>query len=156
MTPDGLTRLEGFARSGLNDEQIAAKMGIVASTYYKWQIDHPELSEALKRGKKPVDDEVENALLKKALGFTYEETVTEMEEVPSGKYDESGKPIMKQVKHIRKIQKMALPDTTAQIYWLKNRRPERWRDKPETVENMDALTKLDEMLAEVKKVAFNS
>ena len=76
-----------------------------------------------------MDLEVENALLKRAMGYQYEETITEVEEVPTGKYDDEGKPIMKQVKHIRKVQKTALPDTTAQIFWLKNRRPDRWRDK---------------------------
>lgn len=90
------------------------------------------------------------------MGYTYEETITEVEEVPSGKYDDAGRPIMKQVKHIKKIQKTALPDTTAQIFWLKNRRPDRWRDKPTEQEENGALQKLDEMLEEVRKVALNS
>ncbi len=90
LTPDGLTLLEGWARDGLTDEQIAVNMGIVPSTLYAWKKDHEEISEALKKGKEVVDYEVENALLKKAM---------------------SG-------------------DVTASIFWLKNRRPDKWRDKP--------------------------
>ena len=87
------------------------------------------LSSSLKKGKAPVDIEVENALLKRALGYEYEEVTTEVEEVPTGKIDEDGKPIIKQKKHIRKTTKMVLPDVTAQIFWLKNRKPDQWREK---------------------------
>lgn len=87
------------------------------------------LSSSLKKGKAPVDIEVENALLKRALGYEYKETTTEIEEVPTGKLDEHGKPIMKQKKHIRETTKMVLPDVTAQIFWLKNRKPDQWREK---------------------------
>ena len=156
ITPDGLTRIEGWARDGLTDEQIAQKIGISTTTLYQWQIDYPEFSDALKKGKAPVDTEVENALLKRALGYQYEETVTEVEEVPTGKTDENGRPIMKQVKHIRKILKTALPDTTAQIFWLKNRRPDKWLDKPIEVEDRGTMEKLDKMLEEVRSHAFNA
>ena len=121
LTEDGLLRVEGWARDGLTDEQIARNMGIRQSTFYEWQNRFPEISDALKRGKAPVDVEVENALLKSALGFEYEETITEIEELPGGK----------QKKQIRKVKKYAPPNSTAQIFWLKNRRPDRWRDKQE-------------------------
>lgn len=88
---DGLTLLEGWARDGLTDEQIAHNCGITATTLYDWKNRFTEISEALKRGKEVVDYQVENALLKKAIGG----------------------------------------DTTAQIFWLKNRRPDKWRDKPQ-------------------------
>lgn len=70
LTPDGITRLEAWARDGLTDEQLAAKIGITAATLYDWKNKYPEISEALKRGKEVVDIEVENALLKRALGYT--------------------------------------------------------------------------------------
>lgn len=91
LEPDGLTLLEGWARDGLTDEQIAHNCGITATTLYDWKNRFTEISEALKRGKEVVDYQVENALLKKAIGG----------------------------------------DTTAQIFWLKNRRPDKWRDKPQ-------------------------
>lgn len=93
LSEEGLTLLEGWARDGLTDEQIAANAGIAPSTLYAWKKDHREISEALKKGKEVVDYEVENALLTKAL----------------------------------------IGDTTAQIFWLKNRRPDKWRDKPAEV-----------------------
>lgn len=139
MTDDGLLRIEGWARDGLTDEQIYTNMGISYQTFYDWQKRFPEFREALKRGKAPVDQEVENALLKRARGYQYEETVTEIEEVPTGKTDSNGRPIMKQVKHIRKVMKTALPDTTAQIFWLKNRRPDRWRDKQDVAINSEPV-----------------
>jgi len=122
ITPDGLTTAMGFARDGLTDEQIALKMGIGISTFYEWLNKFPELSDAIKKGKAPVDIEVESALLKRALGYDYEEVITEVEELGEGR----------QKKHIRKIKKHMPGETAAQIFWLKNRRPGRWRDKIES------------------------
>ena len=126
MTPDGLTVLEGLARDGLTDELICKKIGIGCRTFYEWMERFPQMAQAIKKGKAPVDIQVENALLKRALGYEYEETITEMEEVSGGKPK----------KHIRKVTKHMPPDTTAQIFWLKNRRPERWRDKIENVQTV--------------------
>ena len=121
LTEDGLLRIQGWARDGLIDEQIAHNMGVAYSTFRAWVDKFPALSASLKAGKAPVDIEVENALLKSALGFEYEETITEIEELGNGK----------QKKQIRKVKKYAPPNSTAQIFWLKNRRPDRWRDKQE-------------------------
>ena len=77
---------------------------------------------------------MENALLKRALGYEAEETTTEIRE-------ENGK----KTKYIKKTMRHVLPDTTAQIFWLKNRRPDKWRDKHEIVDNT-ALEKLDAIL----------
>ena len=89
---DGLLLLEGWARDGLTDEQIAHNMNISTSTLYEWKNKYSELSEALKKTKEVVDRQVENALFKKACEG----------------------------------------DTTAMIFWLKNRRPNDWRDRRET------------------------
>lgn len=118
LSPDGLLKLEAWARDGLIDEQIAENIGINPATLYDWKKKYPEISEALKKGKEVVDIEVENALLKRALGYEYTETKTE-------EYIVEGVP----VKRVTKTVKEVVPDTTAQIFWLKNRRPEQWRDK---------------------------
>lgn len=114
LSPDGLLRLEAYARDGLTDEQIAKNLDIVPSTLYEWKRQYSEISEALKKGKEVVDIEVENALLKRALGYSYEEKKVEV--------SEEGTKVTKTIKEV-------VPDTTAQIFWLKNRRPDRWCDK---------------------------
>lgn len=114
LTPEGLLLIEGWARDGLTDEQIAHNMDIVPSTFYEWKKKYSEISESLKKGKEVVDRLVENALLKRALGYTYEE-VTE---------EESENGFKRKV-----VTKEVIPDTTAQIFWLKNRKREVWRDK---------------------------
>lgn len=64
---DKLILVEGWARDGLTDEQIAKNLGISKVTFYKFQKEHSELFELLKKGKEVVDYEVENALLQNAL-----------------------------------------------------------------------------------------
>ena len=132
LEPEGLTLLEGWARDGLTDEQIAGNIGINTSTLYDWKNKFPKISEALKKGKEVVDIQVENALLKRALGYDFQETRVE-------KSDKDGTKIIQILKHIP-------ADTTAQIVWLKNRRPDKWRDKPEIPGDSDMLKKAKELL----------
>lgn len=123
MTPEGLLKVEGWARDGLIDEQIAQNMGIRVTTLYDWKKRFPQFSEALKKGKEIVDRQVENALLKRALGYEYEEVKEKFE---------GG--ILKE-RTVTK--KEVVADTTAQIFWLKNRKPDTWRDKPEGTQKGD-------------------
>ena len=122
--------IEGLAREGLSDEQIALKMGIGTSTYYRWQEEHREFREALKKGKAPVDIQVENALLKRALGYTSTETIEEL--TTTGQKDQNGRDIIKE-KHVRKVTREIPPDVGAIVFWLKNRKPKQWRDKIEAL-----------------------
>lgn len=147
ITPDGLLRLEAYARDGLVDEQIAKNIGITTSTLYAWKKKYSEISESLKRGKEVVDIEVENALLKRAIGYQYNEVTKERCENA-----ETGEIALAITKVVTKE---VAPDTTAQIFWLKNRKPEAWRDKRE-IENNDALDRLDDILKEVRADAIKS
>lgn len=123
VQPDKLILLQGWARDGLTDEQIASNVGIATSTLYEWKKKYKDISEALKKGKEVVDIEVENALLKRALGYEYEETTTEIVWNPQTEcYEE---------KVHKTVKKQMAADTTAAIFWLKNRKPEVWRDKRE-------------------------
>lgn len=115
IEPEGLTLLEGWARDGLNEMQIAHNCGINRDTLYEWKKKYPEISKALNRGKEVVDYEVENALLRRALGYEYTEVTVE-ESDRGAKRRES-------TKHMA-------PDVGAQTLWLKNRRPDKWREKP--------------------------
>lgn len=112
---DKLILVEAWARNGLTDEQIAKNLGISKDTFYKYKKEHTDFSDSLKRGKEVIDIEVENALLKRALGYKYNEVTREL--------TDEGLQVTKIVT------KEVVPDTTAQIFWLKNRKPEDWRDK---------------------------
>lgn len=138
LTPEGLVLLEGWARDGLTDEQIAHNMGIASSTLYDWKKRYPEISESLKRGKEIVDRQVENALLKRALGYECEEVKEKFE----------GNVMTERTV----IKKEVIPDITAQIFWLKNRKPGDWRDKREP-EDTTAIERLDRILAGLKAAA---
>lgn len=118
LTEEGLIKIEGWAKSGLSDKQIANNVGVSERTFTRWKADHPTILSVLKRGKEVVDFEVENALYKNATGFEYEEVKTYIEEIDG-----------KQRKKIEKTKKLMRPDTTAQIFWLKNRKPAEWREK---------------------------
>ena len=152
-TEAGLVQLEDWAERGLTNEQIAKNMGIAASTLYVWMDDHPEISESIKRGKAVVDQAVENALYNRAIGFQFEEEKYVPVEIPREELDEiiavdldifnEQNPKATQAerdrfilsiptsKHIvvERKTKFIPPDTTAAIFWLKNRRPHEWRDK---------------------------
>ena len=103
------------------NEQIAKNMGISRSTLNEWKKKFPDISDTLKRSKEVVDVEVENALLKRALGYSTTEVTRERALNP-----ETGKVELVVTKAVTKE---VPPDTTAQIFWLKNRRPDLWRDK---------------------------
>lgn len=121
LTAEGLLQLEAWARNGLTDEQIAKNIGVNPDTLYTWKKKYPEISESLKKGKEVVDIEVENALLKRALGYKFTEITKESMYNPKTEKFEFR--VSKEV--VKEVQ----PDTTAQIFWLKNRKPADWRDK---------------------------
>lgn len=139
LEEDKLILLNGWARSGLSDEQIATNMQIATSTYYDWKKKYPEFSKAIKKGKDIVDFEVENALLKRALGYTI--TLNEQ------KVDKDGC-VHDLVKNVH------IPgDTTAQIFWLKNRKPKEWRDRVESPVDTSKLDKVSELLNKIEEEA---
>lgn len=94
--------LQGWARNGLTNEQIASNMDIVVSTLWEWRKKSSKISNALKIGKEEADLQVENALHKAALEG----------------------------------------NTTAMIFWLKNRKPENWRDKIQQEITTESAVKL--------------
>ena len=123
LTSEGLLRIEGWARDGLVDKQIAANIGVSERTFTDWKSKYSAISSALKKGKEVVDRQVENALLKRALGYEYEEV---KEKFKGGILTER-----------TVTKKEVVADTTAQIFWLKNRKPDTWRDKPEGTQKGD-------------------
>lgn len=141
-----LTLIQGWARNGLIDKQIAKNLGISVDTFYKYKNEHSEFSEAIKKGKEVVDIEVENALLKRAMGYEYEE-VTRERVVKKDKYGQTmidihGLPVHEMVV-TKVVKKDVIPDTTAQIFWLKNRKPEDWRDVNKIEANIKGDVKIE-------------
>ena len=104
--------LEGWARDGMTDEQIAGNMGISTRTLYRWKLQYCQICQALKKGKGDADRERENALFKREKGNDVTETKIKTK---------NGVVIEK-----TEITKHIPGDTTAQIFWLKNRKPEYW------------------------------
>lgn len=113
LTDEGLVKIEGWAKDGLTDEQISYNMGVGYSTFRAWKSKIRGFSSSFKKGKEVVDRQVENALLKRALGYTYDE-ITFKDDI-----------------EVKRVRKQVVPDTTAQIFWLKNRKPNDWRDRRE-------------------------
>lgn len=127
-----LLLIEAWARDGLTIEQIAEKLGVANSTFFDYKNKHSELSEALKRGQEVVDVEVENALFKRAIGYKYDEVTREPGKILD---DETGEWVTAMIE-TKRVTKEVQPDVTAQIFWLKNRRPEVWRDKKDLEGNV--------------------
>lgn len=145
LTEEGLVKLEGWARQGLTDAQIAHNCGVRADTISIWRKKYPEIDNALKKGKEVVDLEVENALLKAALGYEYEETKTVIEQAADGTKKQ----------HIERVKRYSKPDTTAQIFWLKNRKPDEWR-RTATIYKDKTEAETAKALAEKEKIEMEA
>lgn len=146
IAEDGLLTIESWARDGLTDEQLASNMGIAAGTLYEWKKKYPEIDESIKKGKRPVDIKVENKLYRNAIGYEYEETKTIIDIMPDGSKKQ----------RVEKFKKYAQPDTSAQIFWLKNRKADIWRNmSPEYRDKVAAETKKLEAEAELAEQQVN-
>lgn len=127
LTEEGLLLIGGWARDGLTKEQIAENMGICRDTLWEWEKKYTDISDALKKNKEVADRHVENALFNKATGFTATDRVVSTKKVVEyangKKVRETTEPV------VVEVERYYPPDTTAEIFWLKNRKPDHWRDK---------------------------
>ena len=118
-----------LCKKGFTDEELADFFGVATSTLYLWKTKYPEFSEALKDSKAFCDADVEASLYNRALGYDYDEVKKEVSQVGE-----------KKTQRITTTNKKVIADTTAQIFWLKNRQPDRWRDRqPEDNKPVDDL-----------------
>lgn len=118
LEEDNLIMLKGWRRDGLSLEQIALKIGINVATLAKWRVKYDKIGEALKKGREIVDTEVENALLKRALGYNI--FLKKAMKIKKDQYAEEVIYVEEEV-HIQ-------GDVGAQIFWLTNRKPETWQN----------------------------
>lgn len=118
-----LREIQQWCCEGLTDEVICEKLGIVPSTWYNYQIEHPTLKEVVNWGKSVIDNRVENSLLRAALGFEFEEVKTIIEEEKNGK----------KKTRVEKVKRYQPPNATAMIFWLKNRKRDEWTDRREVI-----------------------
>ena len=157
ITKEGILKIEGWARDGLTDKQISQNMGVAYSTFRDWVKKFPALSASLKKGKEVVDRQVENALLRRALGYDYTERTAKVVDRDKDVIDSERREFenrykldnpeasLQEVKDAAvkaiptrerivflEVDKQVAPDTTAGIFWLKNRKPHEWRDRKET------------------------
>lgn len=138
-----LIQVEAWCRDGLIDADICKNLGISVDTFYKYKKEYTEFSESLKRGKEVIDIQVENSLLKRATGYTYEEVTHENiwnKELERYEMTET-----------KRVFKEVQPDTTAQIFWLKNRKPAEWRDKQEVEMSGNMTIKIEGQVKEWAK-----
>lgn len=114
--PEFVEQARKLAELGATDREAAEFFEVAESTLYLWKHTHPEFSEALKVGKETADARVEQSLYRRALGYSHDAVKIMMSD---------GVPVVEPyVEHYP-------PDTTAAIFWLKNRKPQEWRDKTE-------------------------
>jgi transposase-like protein len=121
--------VEVMAAAGLTDVEIAEKFGVHFVCIYRWKKKHPEFKAAIERGKAQWDDDVEMSLAQRAMGYKGTEQKVVMVD---------GRP------EVITIEKEYPPDPTAMIFWLKNRRPEQWRDKHEVEQKGDITLHFDD------------
>lgn len=113
-----LIEIEAWKRDGLTNEQIMKNLGIGRDSFYRYKDKYSEFSDALKKGKEVADIEVENALFKRAIGYKYKEVIKEVKEIDG-----------KKTTYVKEVIKEMPGDVVAQIFWLKNRKSSKWKDK---------------------------
>ena len=120
------------AELGATDKDLAELFKVCLRTVHYWKNRYPDFGQAVRQGKEAFDtNRVERSLLQAALGGTYEEV-----------YEQGGQVVKKVTKH-------KAPDVKACLFWLKNRQPQRWRDKAEMASDLGE--DLAELLEKARK-----
>lgn len=143
--PEFIEQARKLAEMGHTDAEIAEFFEISLRVFHRWKSTHPELLQALRLGKTEADERVTRSLFQRAVGYSAPETVVNFEK----RKDKRGR--TRVITHTAEFEKHFPPDTTACIFWLKNRRPEEWREKFEHDHGLNASReKLQELLRAVE------
>ena len=119
---------------GATDKELSEFFSVSEQTLNKWKKDYPEFLESLKKGKNIADANVASRLYNRAIGYNCKAT----------KFATSNGKITDSKEFIEHYP----PDTTAAIFWLKNRQPDKWRDKKEVDANVNLGDELDSLTDE--------
>jgi len=135
--PEFVEQARKLAALGATDREVAEFFDVDERTLYRWKHEHEAFCQALKVGKDTADQRVEQALYRRAIGYTQDDT-----------HFSSYEGVVTQTPYVKQVP----PDTTAAIFWLKNRKPDEWRDKAHvehggTVEVTDARERLARLVA---------
>ena len=114
--PEYCEQAKKLCQLGATDLEMADFFGVDVRTFYRWKAEHDEFCQSVKIGKEVADERVERSLYQKAIGY-------EQDAVKIFMPSQAEAPVYAEYR-----EKIA-PDTTAAIFWLKNRRPDQWRDK---------------------------
>lgn len=142
LTEDGLLRLGAWARDGLTQAEIAHNCGCSLSTLKEWMKKYPAISEALTRAREVADIIVENALFKSATGYTVE--LKKTFKLKRIEFDQTtGRKIAEKEYLETGVEEVHIPaNEKAQEFWLRNRKPEVWRDKQPEAEKNDGANQV--------------
>lgn len=117
---------------GATDEELADFFEVAYDTIQEWKTKHPKFSDSINAGKRKADSEVASKLFSRAIGYKYDEVTFEKEGSKENIELTSDGELKKTDTYKKKVVTKELPpDTTAQIFWLKNRQKAYWRDKQE-------------------------
>jgi hypothetical protein len=134
------TMARALARSGLTKVEIGTALGVSRDTVRRWSNAYPDFCTALKGGRIEADALVEDSLFRRALGYDFEETEVSV--------SEDGK-----AKRAKKTKRHMAPDVAACIFWLANRRPDRWRRNPDAAVQGDDTNNLKALADLLAKTA---
>lgn len=123
-TPETLEQAVKLCALGATNQQLAEFFQVNIDTIYEWKKEYPDFSDALKKAKDDLDEKVERSLFQRATGYSHPDVMV---------VDKQLEPV---VKHYP-------PDPTSMIFWLKNRQPQRWRDRTEQVVSGEMVNKLE-------------
>lgn len=148
-----LMLVKKWREDGAGLDEIAEKLNISRTTLFKYQKEHSDFANALKRGKEIIDSEVENSLKKECIGYTYEETTTTTTAIIDERTGE--------ITDLKKVEtkttkKYARPSPTAIAYYLNNRIPSKWKNRVvmasgDTQDADDTIKEMEQYFADKRR-----
>lgn len=122
---------------GATDERLAEFFEVDVATINRWKLAHPNFCASIKKGKEQADSEIAQSLFYRAKGYTAKKVVTATNQG--------------QITDIQEVNEYVGPDTTAAIFWLKNRQPKQWRDKQEQEVTITGVKTLNDFYSDIGK-----